>query len=341
MPDAAGAPRTWLVIGDKLGDNAQIERVVSRLGWPASERRLEFRAPFRRGKPPFMASLYHVDRGRSARLEAPWPELVLTVGRRPAMAALWVRKRAARVGQTVRVVLFGRPKRSLGEFDLVVAPSQYRLPEADNVIRLALPLVGLDIGRVHAARESWARELAGLPRPLTALLVGGATRPYRLDGGVARMLVERSLAATNGEGTLYVSTSRRTGAAAVAALEAALPANGRLFAWRPDAPRNPYPGLLAHADRFVVTGDSMSMMVEVARLGKPLAIASLPRAAGAAWRDGLRWDRASGRDLSRLHEALYAGGFAAPLGEPWVSGGRTPEDETERVAEAVRRLMNR
>ena len=38
---------------------------------------------------------------------------------------------------------------------------------------------------------------------------------------------------------------------------------------------NPYQGLLALADHFVVTTDSLSMMVEVARLGRPLSLFAL------------------------------------------------------------------
>ncbi len=52
--------------------------------------------------------------------------------------------------------------------------------------------------------------------------------------------------------------------------------SARLFAWGPQAGDNPYLALLGLADRFVVTGDSISMMVEVARLGRPLAIFPLP-----------------------------------------------------------------
>ena len=59
----------------------------------------------------------------------------------------------------------------------------------------------------------------------------------------------------------------------VAALEAALPPGALLYRWSAETSAdNPYLALLAHADRFVVTGDSVSMMVEVASLGRPLAI---------------------------------------------------------------------
>ena len=77
-------------------------------------------------------------------------------------------------------------------------------------------------------------------------------------------------------GTPYVTTSRRTPQAAALALQARLPEGARLFRWMPDAPDNPYLGLLGLADGFVVTGDSISMMVEIAGLRKPLAILELP-----------------------------------------------------------------
>ena len=86
----------------------------------------------------------------------------------------------------------------------------------------------------------------------------------------------RELQAGDG-GSLYLSTSRRTRPDVVAALEAGLPPGATLHRWTAgSSDDNPYLGLLAFADRFVVTGDSVSMMVEVASLGRPLAIFPLP-----------------------------------------------------------------
>ena len=65
-------------------------------------------------------------------LEPPWPDLVLTVGRRPTMAALWVRERS---GGRTRLVVVGRPRRRLDDYDLVVVPPQYHVPAAPNVVR--------------------------------------------------------------------------------------------------------------------------------------------------------------------------------------------------------------
>jgi hypothetical protein len=77
-------------------------------------------------------------------------------------------------------------------------------------------------------------------------------------------------------GTPYITTSRRTPPALVDALQEKLPPGALLFRWTPDAMDNPYLGLLGLADGFMVTGDSISMMVEVVRSGKSLAILPLP-----------------------------------------------------------------
>jgi hypothetical protein len=111
-------------------------------------------------------------------------------------------------------------------------------------------------------------------------------------------------------GTPYITTSRRTPPAAVAALREGLPHGARLFAWSADVAENPYRGLLGLADGFVVTGDSISMMVEVVRLRKPLAILPLPvGAVGAidqARRAFIRWlfAPASGNRIDRLRQGL-------------------------------------
>lgn len=306
-------PRIWAVIGDKLGDNAQIRTVAQALPWPVEEKPQVFWPPFRKGKPWFLPSRYHIDRKRSAPLEPPWPDLVLTIGRRPAMAALWIRRQS---GGRTRVAIFGPPKGYDREFDLVIVPAQYRTPDDPKIVRLELPLIPVNFDAVDAAGAQWADRLAHLPRPITAVLVGGATQPFVFDAEVAKAMLAAIVEQTRGEGSLYITTSRRTQPEAAAALQAALPANATLFRWQADtvAAANPYLGLLAHADRFVVTGDSVSMLVEVARLGRPLAIFALPEHGFALRRDGAE----KGRDITAIHRVLYARGAAVPLGTPWL-----------------------
>ncbi len=351
----------WLLVGDKTGDNAQLEVVREHLGWPVEYRRLTFLPRYVKGKPYFKASLHHVDRHCSDALEPPWPDLIFTIGRRPAMAALWVK---ARSGNRTRVVLFGRPKRWLQRFDLIVTPAQYAVPPAPNVVNITLPLMRPDPERLGAAREAWRDRLQTMPRPLIAVLVGGTTRPFRLDAPTARDLLvqaQRYCRTPDGTaaGTLYVTTSRRTPPAAVEALEAHLPANGRLYKWGDDPADNPYYGLLAHADGFVVTGDSMSMITEVARLGRPLAIYPLPEGAASDSRLmrlahaihraapglaahpllehlGLRFFP---RELTRIHQWLFDHGAAVPAGQELPAAGGSVDDDLNRVTARITDLV--
>jgi mitochondrial fission protein ELM1 len=336
------APRIWVVASDKAGDNAQVEAVVARLPWPVEYRRLYFKRPFVTGKPPFFASLYHVDKARSDRLEPPWPDVVITIGRRPAMAALWIRRQS---GRRSRIVLFGRPKRQLDNFALVIVSAQFLVDAAANVLSISLPLMRADAERIARDGAAWQAHFAALSRPVIAVLVGGATRPFVFDADDAAELIRQARGYCGSDGCLYITTSRRTAPAAVAALRANLTERDHLYCWG-DA-ENPYHGLLAHADGFVVTGDSMSMLTEVARLSRPLAIFPLRQRSRRrpGWierlQDYLKYRvlprvgfTAYPRDLTQIHRALYEAGAAVPAGEPFSSGVR-PRDELERVVDAV------
>jgi mitochondrial fission protein ELM1 len=354
--------RIWLILGDKAGDNAQVRIVADALGWPYAIKQLTFRSRYVLGKPRFRVSLYHVDQAKSDPLRPPWPDLILTVGRRPSMAALWVKKQAR---GRARLVVVGRPKRWLDRIDLVIAPPQFHLPPRPNVLSLDLPLMRVDVAAVATAAQAWRARLADLPRPLVALLVGGPTKPYRFDAAVAARLLDDACAVTRRDGgSLYVTTSRRTPPAVVAALEAGLPAGTRLYRWDGGGD-NPYHALLGLADRFIVTGDSISMMVEVARSGKPLAISALPedgrlpRLRSALGRRLAAIEESSAasiirrladvlyrlriakyaRDLSEIHRRLYERGLAVPLGAPFQPPHAHLPDDLARATERVLALM--
>lgn len=327
-PDPDPAPVTpviWALQAEKAGDNAQVDTLLQAVGLPVTVKRLRMRQRWQRGKPGIRAGLGHLDQAASDALEPPWPDLVVLSGRRLMNVALWLREQSR--GHT-RLVLVGRPHGHYEAFDLIVAAPQFRLPARANVINLDLPLIAPPLAAIGEAAQRWRGTMAALARPVTAVLVGGPTQPFRFDSQVAQALIDRTLAATAGAGTLYVSTSRRTPEAVTRALAGALPANARLFRWAPGSADNPYLALLALADRFVVTGDSASMLVEVARLGRPLAVFELPVGRGPrqclvrlrALFAHLRWPGHGARpqrDITELHRALYRMGLAVRLGEPF------------------------
>ncbi|HED19158.1 MAG TPA: nucleoside-diphosphate sugar epimerase, partial [Gammaproteobacteria bacterium] len=130
-------PRIWLVLGDKLGDNAQLTMIADSLDLPYEVRHLVPKQEYRLGKPRFKASLQHLDLENSDPLAAPWPDLVITAGRRHSMAALWIKHQSP----ATKLVLLGRPRRWIERFDLVISLPQYQLPDLPQVMHLSLPLM--------------------------------------------------------------------------------------------------------------------------------------------------------------------------------------------------------
>ena len=356
------APKVWLVLGDKRGDNSQVEVVAEALGWPCERKNLVMRAAYVVGKPWVRPSLHHIDLARSDPLEPPWPDLVITIGRRPSMAALWIARQS---GGHTKLVLLGKPSGMTRRFDLVIAGAENQMPALPNVMQVTLPLMRVDEGAVAAATAAWRPRLADLPRPLIGFLIGGPTGPFVFDESVTERLLGLIGEAAAAGGTPYITTSRRTPKAAVDDLQARLPEGARLYRWTPEAPDNPYLGLLGLADGFVVTGDSISMMVEIAGLRKPLSILELPcswlgrldmtrralirrmfdiQQAGPLRRALVRGLHRTGvlsqtRDFEAFYQLLIERGLAARAGEGFPQpSGRVP-DELSMVVGRIKALF--
>jgi mitochondrial fission protein ELM1 len=352
MPETS-APLIWVLISNKQGDNMQVLRAAEAMRLPFKTYRLLMKPEFEKAKPKVEASLHHIDLEKSDRLSAPWPDLVITIGRRLSMAALWIKQQS---GGKSRLALFNAPKGKADQFDLIIAPAYYKLADSAKLLRIGLPLLGVDDESLSKARAAIPADITAMPRPLTVILLGGSTSLMRLDAEVAREIVTKAIDTGNG-GSLFVSTSRRTSTDVAPAVAAMLRPQDRLYQWSPGDTSNPYFSLLASGDRFVVTGDSISMIIEIAKLGKPLAVAELPAENMHVLRvlQNLGWKRPTGslarsllllgtegqtRDFRGLHRYLIGNGLAVPLGEKFREPDQSLDDDTAKVAQALRRLAS-
>jgi hypothetical protein len=258
----------------------------------------------------------------------------------------------------------------LGSVDLIVVASHYVLKPAPNVAYHDLPLMHVDPDVLELAISLWRSRLDEMPKPLTALMVGGPTGGLRFDLETARDLFNKTLESVDESGgSLYITTSRRTPPDVVEMLRRDCPDSARIYEFDAAAPssENPYHALLGLADRFIVTTDSASMMVEVARLGRSLSIYPLmcetgllerglmalrlvrplsPRAdpipaGGLRARTMYRLGRPNHpRDLSAIPRLLVEKGLATWLGDEWVNPPPFVDDELERVADRIRKLVD-
>lgn len=272
---ASGRPLIWLLLSDKQGDNKQVFSLADNLG-SAYETRFVFPKPgFVKGKPWFRPSIAHIDLERSDRLAAPWPDLIITIGRRPGMVALWIRAQSKR---RTRIILIGRQPRYLHEFALVISSCQYITADDPRIMRITLPLDNEpQRGRQPELPPGSAQSTPGADTPSElAVLIGGPTRSFRLGEAEAMELL-RLACEHRASAAMRFVTSRRTPAEVVAWIAGNLPPQARLCQWSAGAhTTSDYAQALAQCDRFIVTGDSISMICDVVREGGALAIYRLP-----------------------------------------------------------------
>lgn len=345
-------PVVWLIDAYRAGERGQVRALVDALGWPGETRQLDYRQrvflPHLLGR----ATLRGITRTARAGLQPPWPDLVVSCGVRNEPVCRWIR---ARSGGRTRYVHVGRPWGSLDTFDLVITTPQYRVPPHPRVLHNQLTLHGVTPEKLDRARPDWAGPFGALPRPRVTVLVGGNSGPFTLGPKAATRLAREASALARGlGGSLLVTTSSRTGDAAAAALQAGIDAPHYFHRWRATDETNPYLGMLAWADRLIVTGDSIAMLSEACATGKPVQMFDLGgmregrryardfRLGGALYSLLLRWCwQPLSRDITLVHRALRESGRAVWVGEEIPDAGLSPPSETDlqRAVAAVNRLL--
>jgi hypothetical protein len=325
---SAGAthPLVWMLLGDRHGDNGQLHALGGTLteafGWHYQVKQLHFDATCPTLHRSRGASLIGLDQSRSSQLGAPWPDIVLAAGKSSASVCRWIREQS---GGKTRIILLGRPRVAYRHFDLIITTPQYGLPRSRNVIQCNLPMIRQDDSLLEEEAQLWQAQWQHLPRPWTAVMIGGGTSQLDFDTTAAEKLlgeVRQHLARTGG--SLLVTTSPRTPPRLAAFIAANLPGPNYFHAWDKKS-ANPYLAYLALADGYIVTIDSVTMLAEAVDRMKPVYFFRLPshdakKASGhLSLRQRLRRRRQRHREsgakldlLDRLTDLLSIGGFVAP-----------------------------
>ena len=272
VQDAIDSPMVWVLEGHRAGDNLQLQTLAEGIGWRWTVKKLDWQKQLPIWTPYYSRSisLKHLTPASRSELTPPWPDLVLSIGWRSVPVARWIQKQC-----TARLVHLGRPRASLSYFNLVLTTPQYGLPTANNVLCLTGPLNTQSPTRLANNANAWQNRLLHLPRPWTAVFVGGSTPSLKFSKFSAQKLVnicnDHKLKVT---GSLLVATSPRTPRFVTEVLRKSLDSPSFIYFWHTDTD-NPYAAYLALADEFIVTNDSISMTQEAALTQRPVQIFSL------------------------------------------------------------------
>jgi uncharacterized protein len=267
-----GQLRIWVLLGAKAGDNAQALTLAHRLGGHVETKQLQFNSLHKLPNAFLGASVAALSPITRAQLSAPWPQMVIGVGKRSAPVALWIK---AQSGGFTKAVQLGRPRVPLGLFDLVITSSQYGLPARHNVVRIDRPFA-TPAPVEDAVIERWAKTWANLPRPWLVAAIGAQKHPQYLGRDELLRFGEHvhTLAhETRSSVLLFGSPRSMTRATEIVGERIKAPL------WIANKAANTdraYSVAIKLGDRFAVTSDSVSMITEMADTGKPCHVMVLP-----------------------------------------------------------------
>ena len=324
--EQARPPRTWSLSDGRAGNARQCNALAAALGVGAArEWILSARAPWRWTAPRRLPGDAHAFGGDFAEaLQAP-PRLAIGCGRQAALATRLLRESAmpGAAGMPVRTVQILDPRIDPAHWDLVVAPEHDGL-RGDNVITTLGSLHPVDDAWLARARDRFA-SFADLPRPRTALLLGGPSAHARFDRMAFEVLAAKLEAVLAHEGgSVLVTTSRRTPRELRDALRHRYDETPGVV-WRGEEDgANPYPGLLAWADRIVCSPDSVNMISEACATRVPVFVFDPARVRGRP---------------RRFLDALLARGRVRTMDAALAPFDVEPLRETARVAATVRERL--
>ena len=311
---------TWVLTDGKAGTHNGALGLAEAVGLPIVDKHIRSAAPWR-WLPPLLwpPGVLGVGAGGDP-LDPPWPRLLVSAGERAVGPALEIRRRA---GSATFCVHIQHPRVDPARFDLVVVSAHDRLT-GPNVRVTVGALHRVTRERLAEAAERFAPSFAHLPRPLVAVLIGGANRAYGFDRKTAERLADMLVALARDSGCgLLVTASRRTGAENGALLREKLRGLPAEF-WDGEG-ENPYFAYLGLADALVVTSDSVNMVSEACYTGKPVHVFQLPGGEGSKF--------------ERFHRALTESGATRPFSgrlETWPCAAL---DERSSLAEEIRRRL--
>jgi mitochondrial fission protein ELM1 len=323
------APRVWLLVGTRRGDNNQVLAFGEALGLPFETRTVFYKWTARLRMKLFPVSVGHLTPSSRRWIEPPWPDLVIGIGRRTVPVVRWIQKQS---GGRTRLVRVGHPRAPNRWFDLVVTTRQYPVPPGDNVVTLPLAM-----NRFREPPKPTSEEQAWLndrPRPHLLLSLGGTAPMWRLNLEALRDAAAKlSRRAQELGGTLIVVSSPRTPPEA-REIVASLTSGNASVAFADAAVR--YPVLLNDADEQFVTADSVSMISEAVMTGKPVGLIPVEPDARGRRRLGPDPAKTKIRDPRRFWADVQARGLVGTVEQPAFGEWQDPVDI---AVTAVRQAM--
>lgn len=293
MNTPSSLPVVWTLADDRAGNVSQVVGVAQALALPTIQKNIRYTRYGKLFNSLRGRSLWGMDAKHSDPITPPWPDFVISAGRKTAPIARYIKKQS---GNHTKLIHLMNPGFPCGDFDLIAIPTHDRLAMIPSMVQTVGAPHRITSTLLESARTRWEKEFSALPSPRISVLIGGTTKKGVFTDSMAEEFGHAiSQAAAEAGGSLLITASRRTSATAAQKLKGTL--SVPYFFYDPSSGlENPYLGLLAFADIIIASGDSISMCSEACFTGKPVYIYAPELLIPAK-------HQAFHRELYRLHHA--------------------------------------
>lgn len=298
----------WIITEGIAGTENQCLGVAEALGIAPEVKRINLRQPWKTLSPYLGFESKHTF---TEELSAPWPDILITSGRKSIAAARYIKKQSK---EKTFCVHLQDPRINPKGFDLVAVPEHDPTRGRNVITTLAAPN-RITEDKLDDAREEWASTFEPLKAPRVAVLIGGNSKAHTLTKPIMEKLATQLKELDCG---LMVTTSRRTGTENEKILNDTLEGTGA-YIWDGEG-ANPYLGMLSWAQYILVTSDSTSMLSDAGTTGKPVYMVEL---------------EGGGKRIDLLHKNLKKAGVVKVFDGKLKSWKYQPLREAEDIAKAI------
>ena len=304
----------WVITEGMIGTENQCVGVAEMLELTPDIKKITLREPWKTFTPWLGFEIPHTF---TPPLYAPWPDILITSGRKSVAVSRYIKKKSN--GKTFTVHIQD-PKINPNQFDLLAVPFHDSIRGKNVIITNGAPN-RLTKEKLEQEKKKFAPLFKPMNHPRVAVLIGGNSRTHKLTSTITNEMVKQ-LATL--DSCLMVTTSRRTGDNNLKTIQDGL-SNANNYIWDGTG-ENPYFAMLAWADYIIVTSDSTSMISDAGTTGKPVYIVSL---------------EGSSSKFDRLHNHFQEIGVTRPFTgnlEPWHY---EPLNDAAMVAKAIKEAWDK
>ena len=178
----------WALTDDRPGNTAQVLGVTDALSvdedWVVEEKAVRYTGWARLPNIVRPAKLAAITGDSQSLLLPPWPDVVITAGRRAAPVARWIKHQSG--GKTILAQIMLPGRIAAGDFDIIAVPdhdSNGLVKAWPNVVSITGAPTRITEALLAQERQRWKGHFDALQRPYIAVMVGGSTRrrPFSLS----------------------------------------------------------------------------------------------------------------------------------------------------------------